>query len=735
MTQFKKEVTTLRVNKLALAVALGLSLGLAGCGDDQSVSNAVGVPNPNALMPTGTIQGRLVDTVTNEPIVGAVVDIGIAKATTTETGQFVISNVPATTDSVTGTIAGAYNVTVDLRQVKAAASGAKYPDFSYTTAAVNYTSLNDGSNDSGTSSSNHDTPVTGLVAPIFVKVGKLAAGIKGVVAKTETLAAVGAGYTVKLVSLGDAPNENSAVSGKGGTGALEHVVGTMTTDATGAFSFTSIESLRAFRIDVVNAEGTERGSEAVVSPADGQIKTLAVQNNDEGDLRTVLVSSTDTLKPFVLMTSPEADSDIAPDANVDIKFAFSESIKENAYTKGLTASSVGGLYADVAVNFDGAKASNIPHTLAWNATRTELTVSIPNVAASSKYSVDLTAAAAKLEDMSNNFIDLKGKERVEFTTNGAVAAVAPSNVVVTNLASLGDTGMPMLDWSPVSGAASYNIYRAKGVVAADGTSGSFGALERIATGVAVSEFTDANLQLVEDKGQVKVVYKYIVRSVNRDKLVSADSNAVEAKDMIPTAPAPTIALTNSEAKNNALDDSGTPALDWLPVSGATGYNVYVAKGNEPFVKVNDALVTGSEFFAPSVDFVDTDNQKVTYKYVVRSISSDGAESADSVAVTATDVVKPTVGFMSRSGKTIQIFFSEAITESAAETNANYALAVTTGAGAPAVAPTIPALVSSVYANGSVTLTFADTVPSGTTMTVTGVTDISGNAIAAASQSF
>ena len=57
MTQFKKEVTTLRVNKLALAVALGLSLGLAGCGDDQSVSNAVGVPNPNALMPTGTIQG------------------------------------------------------------------------------------------------------------------------------------------------------------------------------------------------------------------------------------------------------------------------------------------------------------------------------------------------------------------------------------------------------------------------------------------------------------------------------------------------------------------------------------------------------------------------------------------------------------------------------------------------------------------------------------------------------
>ena len=167
MTQFKKEVTTLRVNKLALAVALGLSLGLAGCGDDQSVSNAVGVPNPNTLMPKGTIQGVLRDSVTNEPIVGAIVDIGIAKATTTETGQFVIENVPAT-GSIGAAGAGSnspYQVTIDLRNVKQAAGAAKYPAFSFSTAAVNYSSLNDGSNDAGTSSSNHDTPVTGLTAP------------------------------------------------------------------------------------------------------------------------------------------------------------------------------------------------------------------------------------------------------------------------------------------------------------------------------------------------------------------------------------------------------------------------------------------------------------------------------------------------------------------------------------------------------------------------------------------
>jgi hypothetical protein len=201
MTQFKKEVANFRVNKLALAVALGLSLGLTGCDDDKGVSNAVGVPNPNALMPTGTIQGTLVDAVTNEPIVGAVVDIGIAKATTSETGQFVISNVPATTTALAPAGgaggAGAYDVTIDLRQVKAAASGAKYPDFSYSSAAVSYTTLADGTG----ASSNHATPVTGLVAPISLTVGKLAAGIKGVVAKTSTFKAAGAGYTVKLVSI------------------------------------------------------------------------------------------------------------------------------------------------------------------------------------------------------------------------------------------------------------------------------------------------------------------------------------------------------------------------------------------------------------------------------------------------------------------------------------------------------------------------------------------------------
>ncbi|MBK8326046.1 MAG: hypothetical protein IPL02_02950 [Moraxellaceae bacterium] len=66
----------------------------------------------------------------------------------------------------------------------------------------------------------------------------------------------------------NANTNGSATSGKGGTGANEHVVAMVTTKEDGAFSFEKIESLQLFRIDVVNADGTERGSERVKSPAD-----------------------------------------------------------------------------------------------------------------------------------------------------------------------------------------------------------------------------------------------------------------------------------------------------------------------------------------------------------------------------------------------------------------------------------------------------------------------------------
>ena len=639
---------TLAKNKLAAAIAIALttSLGLVGCGDDKSVSTSVGVPNPNTLVPTGTIQGVLRDTVTNEPIVGAVVDIGIAKATTTETGQFVIKNVPAT-GSIGAAGAGAnapYEVTVDLRNVKQATGAAKYPDFSFATAAVSYSSLNDGSNnDAGTSSSNHDTPVTGLTAPLALTVGKLAAGIKGVVVKDTTLAPVGAGYTVKLVSLGSA---NSAVAGKGGTGAPENVVATVTTGADGAFSFSNVESLRDFRLDVENADVSERGAEDVTSPADGQIKTLLPQRGDDAlDLRTVFVSTTDTLMPKVLKATPENGAEIAPGANVTVKFAFSEPIVSNALTNSLSSASTGngGLYDLVAVNFNGIKAGNIPHSLSWNTARTELTVTIPTVAAASRYQVDISGAAGILLDNQNNAVNFaapgtrpENNGVVEFTTNGAVQPAIVTTLAITNRTSLNNTGNVTVDWLPVSGAKGYHVYRAKSVHGA-----AFGAFERL----------DAD-------GPV-------------------------------------------DANNNGIDDKM-----WTEVS---------------------------EFSDMNVNFVEGD-LKVTYKYMVRPVSFDNIESGDSTSVEGQDIAQdntaPSVDVInniSTASRTVTVWFDEPMDEASAETLANYALAATTGANAPQVAPSIPALNSAVYNrdNGSVTLTYASNVPAGTTLTVTGVKDVAG----------
>jgi len=632
---------TLTKNKLAVAIAIALtaSLGLVGCGDDKSVSTAVGIPNPNTLTPTGTLQGVLRDAVTNEPIVGAVIDIGIASTVTTETGQFFIKDVPAT-GSIGAADAGSngeYQVVIDLRNVKQATGTAKYPDFSFATASVTYSSLNDGSNDAGTSSSNHDTPVNGLTAPKLLKVGKLAAGIKGIAIKDATLAPVGADYTVKLVSLGDAPNANSAVASKGGTGASENVVAIVKTDSKGAFSFSNVESLRSFRIDIENADGTERGSESVMSPADGQVKTLLAQRGDDAlDLRTVLVASTDTLAPKVLNATPENGSEVAPNANVAVKFAFSEPIVSNALTNSLTSASKGngGLYDMVNVEFKGAKAGNIPYSLAWNAERTELTVTIPTVLASSKYTVDITGAASLLVDNQNNVIDFASAKtaasngKVNFTTNGAAVPAIVDTLTVQNRASLDVGGTPIVDWLPVAGAKGYNVYRAKSVAG-----GAFGAYESL-------------------------------------------------------------------TKNEPVVESD------------------YSDNNAPFVE---------------------NGLKVSYKYMVRPVSKDYVESGDSTSVAGTDVAQdntapnaPVISNMSVDSKQVTVTFVEQMDEGSAETLANYVLAATVddsttpGNEAPQTAPTIPVLQSAIYSDKKVTLTYASNVPAGTTLTVAGVKDVAGN---------
>lgn len=602
-----------RVSALAVAALLGLSFGLSGCQGPK------GDPGPaaSAQQPKGTIQGSLRDSVTQQPIVGALVDIGVATATTNAQGEFVMTNVVVPVDANNNVNAASYPVNINLRNVSSpvnmasATATPRYPDFFYQTIPVTFTPLYTGT---GTA-----TPLTGLVATVDFLVGKLAANITGVVADNVTKQPVAAGFTVKLVSLG---SSNSA-TGSGGTGALENIVGSTTTDASGNFTFANIESLQNFRIDAWNAAQTYRGTANVTSPADGQTRTLSIQGNT-----AVLVASTDVLAPTIISVTPEQNADIAP-AATDVVFTFSEPILQTAETS-TSPSVAAGLYNTVAVNFNGAKASNIARSLSWNATSTQLTVTIPALAASSKYSVSLAGTGTALKDASNNVVTniaTAGKGVLAFTTNGSTTPVAPATVTVTNSASLNyNSPTVLLNWLPVSGAKAYNVYRAQNFAGAIG-----------------------QLQLIQ-----------------------------------PIVGQPSTLTSNfSDAVPNT----------------------------------------------PTFPFVSSQNM-LTYTYVVRSLSADNVESADSAAVPAQDTVVPTATIPGGLAATYTITFIEPVDEATATTLANYALTI----GAAASVPVISSAVLNANLT-TVTLTLSAATVAGNTLTITGVKDIAGNAMTVATRVF
>lgn len=770
MTHVSKEIGAFRTNKLALAVSLALTLGLAGCGDDKNVTTSVGTPNPNTLVPTGTIQGTLTDTVTNQPIAGAVVSIGVAQATTADNGQFVISNVPATagTAGTTTVAASTYQVTVDLRQVKTAAGAAKYPDFSFTAAPVTFGTLNDGSDTTtGTSASNHATPVTGLVASLPITVGKLAAGISGVVTSAVTLKPVTkAGYKVNLVSIlapvAFPPPTTPVNAIVTSTGASEHVVGTVTTDATGAFSFANIESLRQYRIDVVSADGTERGSEPVAAPADGQVKMLLSNRNPAGaddvaagDIRTVFVSTTDNLAPRVLGATPENNSDLSPANDIKVVFSFSEPILKNSYSTGLTATAAApSLYNNVLVTFGGAKAGNTPHTLVWNDAMTELTVTLPksSLAASSRYTVSIAAAAANLRDLNNptlpvDFSNLANGGVVNFTTNGSPTPAKVEGLYVENAANLGlgaagAQNDVLLNWPVASGASFYKVYRVatvNGSVFESKQLNANGVIDGMnpdtaANRIRTSDVTDPNVDFLTGFDQ-KITYGYVVHAVNGDLVESADSNTVTVQDVIAPAgvgislaqgsttatvnfPEPmdkvsARTLANYKLTATAVADGGPLTAPALPALVSIDYS-----GTTATLNFASGLPAGSTLTVTGV-------KDVAGKEMLTKNAAGTATNTRSIAKVQAPFV--TIGFVS---------FGSDVTEASAKV-ATYVLGVkSTKVDANKVLPTLK--VSYDEGTNTATLSYDTTAvlaagktyydTTDLTVTVSGVKDAQGNAV-------
>ena len=165
-------------------------------------------------------------------------------------------------------------------------------------------------------------------------------------------------------------------------------------------------------------------------------------------------------------------------------------------------------------------------------------------------------------------------------------------------------GRPTLKWNAVSGAAKYEVYRARS---------KDGDYIKYAT-VTGTSYT--NTSYIEDGN----TYYYKVRALKSDGTAGAWSSVVSVTYK-QTLSAPAVTGGN--------DAQGRPTLTWKAVSGAAKYEVYRARSKDgDYIKYS--TVTGTSYTNTSYLANGT-----TYYYKVRALGSDGSYGPYSTPVSVT----------------------------------------------------------------------------------------------------
>ena len=165
-------------------------------------------------------------------------------------------------------------------------------------------------------------------------------------------------------------------------------------------------------------------------------------------------------------------------------------------------------------------------------------------------------------------------------------------------------GRPTLKWNAVSGAAKYEVYRAR---SKDGDYTKYSTV----TGTSYT-----NTSYIEDGN----TYYYKVRALDADGTAGAWSSVVSVtyKQILP---APTVTGGN--------DSQGRPTLTWKAVSGAAKYEVYRARSKDgDYIKYS--TVTGTSY--TNTSYIENGN---TYYYKVRALNANGTAGAWSSVVSVT----------------------------------------------------------------------------------------------------
>ena len=169
-------------------------------------------------------------------------------------------------------------------------------------------------------------------------------------------------------------------------------------------------------------------------------------------------------------------------------------------------------------------------------------------------------------------------------------------------------GRPTLKWNAVSGAAKYEVYRARSM------NGDYIKYSTV-TGTSYT-----NTSYIEDGN----TYYYKVRALDASGTAGAWSSIVSV-----TCRAASTGTLPAPAVTGGNDSQGRPTLKWNAVSGAAKYEVYRARSlNGDYIKYS--TVTGTSY--TNTSYIENGN---TYYYKVRALKSDGTAGAWSSIVSVT----------------------------------------------------------------------------------------------------
>ena len=169
-------------------------------------------------------------------------------------------------------------------------------------------------------------------------------------------------------------------------------------------------------------------------------------------------------------------------------------------------------------------------------------------------------------------------------------------------------GRPTLKWNAVTGAAKYEVYRAR---SKDGDYIKYSTV----TGTSYT-----NTSYIEDGN----TYYYKVRALDANGTAGAWSSIVSV-----TYRAASTGTLSAPSVTGGKDSQGRPTLKWNAVSGAAKYEVYRARSKDgDYIKYS--TVTGTSY--TNISYIENGN---TYYYKVRALDANGTAGAWSSVVSVT----------------------------------------------------------------------------------------------------